>query len=62
VQDQLEKFLPHLRAGGYTDQTEVKATLVDITPEALQVAFPEYGVLSNVKLEGGWFHKRRWDE
>ena len=58
VQDQLEKFLPALEAGGYAGQAEIKATLVAITPEAFQVAFPEYGVLANVKLEGGWVHRR----
>lgn len=58
VQEQLEKFLPHLEAGGYTGQAEIKAILVAITPEAFQVVFPEYGVSSNVKLEGGWFHRR----
>jgi hypothetical protein len=62
VQDQFEKFLPYLRAGGYTNQTEVKATLIDIPPQAFQIAFPEYGVLSKVTLEGGWFHRRRWDD
>jgi hypothetical protein len=50
--------LPHLEAGGYTGQAEIKAILVAITPEAFQVVFPEYGVSSNVKLEGGWFHRR----
>jgi hypothetical protein len=59
VQSQLEKFLPHLRVGGYTDRVEVKATLMAITPKAFQVAFPDYGVPSNVTLEGGWFHRRR---
>jgi hypothetical protein len=58
VQDQLEKFLPALEAGGYAGQAEIKANLVAITPEAFQVAFPEYGVLANVKLEGGWVHRR----
>ena len=59
VQEQLEKFLPHLRAGGYTDRTQIKATLMAITSNAFQVSFPDYGVLSNVTLEGGWFHRRR---
>jgi hypothetical protein len=58
VQDQMEKFLPYLESGGYTGQAEIKATLVAITSEAFQVAFPEYGVLSNVRLEGGWIHRR----
>ena len=58
VQEQLEKFLPALQAGGYAGKSEIKATLVAITPESFQVVFPEYGVLANVKLEGGWFHRR----
>ena len=58
VQEQMEKFLPSLQAGGYAGQVQIKATLMAITPEAFQVAFPEYGVLANVKLEGGWFHRR----
>jgi hypothetical protein len=58
VQEQFEKFLPALEAGGYAGQADIKATLVAITPEAFQVVFPEYGVLANVKLEGGWFHRR----
>ncbi len=58
VQEQLEKFLPALQAGGYAGQAELKANLVAITPEAFQVVFPEYGVLANVKLEGGWVHRR----
>jgi hypothetical protein len=59
VQDQLEKFLPHLRAVGYTGQSDIEAKLVDVTPDAFRVAFPKYGVLSNVTLDGGWFHRRR---
>lgn len=58
VQEQIHKFLPHLEAAGYAGQSEIKATLVGITPEAFQVAFREFGVLSNVRLEGGWFHRR----
>ena len=59
IETQLEKFLPHLGAGGYTDQAEIDATLVAVTAEAFQIAFPQYGVISNVALEGGWFHRRR---
>ena len=59
VQEQLEKFLPSLQNGGYAGQAGIEATLVAITPEVFQVAFPGYGVLANVTLEGGWFH-RRW--
>ena len=62
VQGQFDRFLPHLHAGGYTEETVVNARLVDITPQAFQVAFPEYGVLANVTLEGGWFHRRPWEE
>jgi len=58
VQEQLEKFLPSLQTGGYAGQAGIEATLVAITPDAFQVAFPEYGVLTNVALEGGWFHRR----
>ncbi len=58
VQEQLEKFLPALQSGGYAGQAKIKAILVAITPEAFQVGFPDYGVLANVKLEGGWFHRR----
>jgi hypothetical protein len=59
VQEQLEKFLPQVPKGGYAGQQEIKAILIGITPEAFQVSFPDYGVLSNVTLEGGWFHGRR---
>jgi hypothetical protein len=59
IETQFERFLPYLRAAGYTDQAEIDATLVAVTSEAFQVAFPRYGVLSNVALEGGWFHGRR---
>jgi hypothetical protein len=59
IETQLEKFLPHLRVAGYTDQAEIDATLVAVTSEAFQVVFPQYGVLPNVALEGGWFHRRR---
>jgi hypothetical protein len=58
VQEQSDKFLLHLEAGGCTGQAEIKAILVAITPEAFQSVFPEYDVSSNVKLEGGWFHRR----
>ena len=58
VQDQLENFIPHLQAGGYTNESEIKAMLVGVTPKGFQVQFPDYGVRSNVTLEGGWFHGR----
>jgi hypothetical protein len=59
VQVQIEKFMPHLQAAGYTDQSEIEATLVEVTPEVFRVAFSDYGVLSNVTLDGGWFHRKR---
>jgi hypothetical protein len=59
IETQVEKFLPHLRAAGYTDHAEIDATLVAVTSEAFQIAFPQFGVLAKVALEGGWFHRRR---
>jgi hypothetical protein len=58
VQEQLGKFLPQLQKSGYVGQQEIRAILVGITPKAFQVSFPDYGILSNVTLEGGWFHGR----
>jgi len=58
VQEQLEKLLPQLQKSGYAGQQEIKAILVGITAEAFQVSFPDFEVLSNVTLEGGWFHGR----
>jgi len=58
IEEQAEKFLPHLRARGYTDQAEIVAALVAITSDAFQVDLPDYGVRFNVQLEGGCFHRR----
>jgi hypothetical protein len=58
IQNQLEKFIPHLQAGGYTNESEIKAMLAGVTPKGFQVLFPDYGVRSNVTLEGGWLHGR----
>jgi hypothetical protein len=59
IEEQIPKFLPNLQRGGYTDQPEIKATLTGITSQGFQVDFPDYGVRSDVKLDGGCFHGRR---
>jgi hypothetical protein len=51
VQQQLEKFIVHLRPRGYSDGLDVKAKLVGITPHVYRVLFPDYGVLADVALE-----------
>lgn len=56
IQEQLETFLPHLRASGYNEEPTIKAVLTNITPQGFQVEFPDYGAGFNVTLEGGWFH------
>ena len=58
IEEQIEQFLPHLRKGGFAGETEIRAALVGITHQTFQVRFPDYGVLSNVTLEGGWFHRK----
>jgi hypothetical protein len=59
VQDQLANFLDHLRANGYKDEPEIRATLTNITPHGYQVEFPSYGAGFNVTLIGGWYHRSR---
>jgi hypothetical protein len=54
VQEQLEKFIIHLRPRGYVDAQEVKASLVGATPEAYQVLFPGYGVRASVPIKSGF--------
>jgi hypothetical protein len=58
IQDQLEKFVPHLQVGGYTNELEIRAILVGVTPKGFQVLFPDYGVRSNVTLDGSQFYGR----
>ncbi len=53
MQEQLERFIIHLRPRGYVDAQEVKANLVGLTPKAYQVLFPEYGVRATVPIEDG---------
>lgn len=51
VQEQLGAFIPELKGHGYADGSDIKATLLGITPQEYQVLFPEYGVLANVRLD-----------
>jgi hypothetical protein len=50
LQEQLPKFVSHLRSRGYRDAQDIKAKLVGITPQGYQVLFPDYSVLASVKL------------
>ncbi|MGA2183117.1 MAG: hypothetical protein ABSH47_08820 [Bryobacteraceae bacterium] len=53
VQQQLDRFIVHLRPRGYPDDLDVRAKLVGITPQVHRVLFPDYGVLAEVTLEKG---------
>jgi hypothetical protein len=51
VQEQLDKFIIHLRPHGYSDGDDIKATLVGVGPHGYQVLFARYGVHANVLLD-----------
>ncbi|MGA3027009.1 MAG: hypothetical protein ABSF98_19810 [Bryobacteraceae bacterium] len=53
VQQQLDRFIVHLRPRGYPDGLDVRAKLVGITPQVHRVLFSDYAVLADVTLEKG---------
>jgi len=50
VQEQIQKFIPHLRTRGYTVEPEIRAKLDTITELGYVVLFPEYELLVSTKL------------